>query len=45
MPDRLIGRTADFGSVSLGSSPSRATKNAEFSAQKGIPALAGIHYL
>lgn len=26
MPDRLIGRTADFGSVSLGSSPSRATK-------------------
>ena len=25
LPDRLIGRTADFGSVSLGSSPSRAT--------------------
>jgi hypothetical protein len=26
MPHRLIGRTADFGSVSLGSSPSGATK-------------------
>jgi hypothetical protein len=25
MPDRLIGRTAVFGAVSLGSSPSRAT--------------------
>ena len=25
MPHRLIGRTADFGSVSLGSSPSGAT--------------------
>jgi hypothetical protein len=45
MPDRLIGRTADFGSVSLGSSPSRATITQRFSAKKSIPALAGIHYL
>ncbi len=29
MPHRLIGRTADFGSVSLGSSPSGATYKPE----------------
>ena len=29
MPDRLIGRTAVFGTVSQGSSPCRATSNRE----------------